>query len=78
MRRSVVRRVTVSTLSEIAANHAKKAKALEVELAMASGKCSAVPYLFELPSPRASEQSTHRSFAPLADKISSMATLQPC
>ena len=53
---AIARRCTVSTLSEIAANHAIKANALEAESARSRKPCSPLLQLLEVDTPAVTDQ----------------------
>lgn len=67
----------MSTLSEIAANHANTAKALEAQSAMMRGLCSSAPQVFErlndLPAAQTAEQIAPHTFAVSNDSLGAQA-----
>jgi hypothetical protein len=66
----IIRRYTVSTLSEIAANHAKAAKTLQAKSVMLSGLCCSTEQALEIPATQPAEQLTPHRFASISENVS--------
>ncbi|WP_122545061.1 hypothetical protein [Pseudomonas viridiflava] len=64
----------MSTLSEIAANHAKHLSALETESARLNAPCTPVLQVFETPSFMAIEQMPPHAIAAINEGIQTQAT----
>lgn len=60
----------MSTLSEIAANHAKAAKTLQAKSVMLSGLCCSTEQALEIPSAQPAEQPAPHTFAAIKESVS--------